>query len=142
MRAGTITAAGFVAVLGAIALNAKPLIDAAAAGWAFLGKATSSTPLGLGAFLIALGLATASQPFLRRVSPLLRCAATRELLIQSAALVIAVAAMWLLMQDQGPKARLYALLLGAFAGFVAPYLFLAIQALIGLAWRALSRPSE
>jgi hypothetical protein len=107
-----ISAAGLLVLL---ATNGAALVGAAGGAWTFLLTLAHTAPLGLSSFLLALALGIAVQPFLRKWLPDLRCHASREFLIESAALAIGIGVMW------GQLRTLSGLLLGILAGLFAPY---------------------
>ena len=125
----TIGGAAFT-VIYIFAAHGKAFFDSMHAGWLFFVDVTKEAPLGLAAFLLALALASASQPFLHRWLPTLRCPLSREFLIESAALVIGVAVMWAQLRT------LPALMLGTLAGFMAPYVHKGIHVGITLIGRS------
>ena len=114
------------------AANGKEFIDAATAAWLFLLRLADDAPLGLVSFLLAVSLAAAAQPFVRRYL-VVRCEHSRDFIADSAALVIGVAVMWAQLRS------LDALLLGLLAGFMAPWVYRGIAALCGLVARRLAR---
>lgn len=107
-----ISVAGLLVLL---ASNGAALVGAAGGAWTFLLTLAHTAPLGLSSFVLALALAVGVQPFLRKWLPELRCHASREFLIESAALAIGIGVMWLQLRS------LSGLLLGILAGFMAPY---------------------
>lgn len=131
---GFLKSAAWSAVFGVVylfAAHGKAFFEAMHAGWLFFVKVTSDAPLGLSSFLLALALATASQPFLTRWMPALKCPLSREFLIESAALVIGLGVMWAQLRT------LPALMLGTLAGLLAPYLHKGLHALVSLTARAI-----
>lgn len=132
MKTKTLTVASVVALIGALGANARPIVDAGQAAWTFFRDALAGAPLGVASFVLSLGLAVASQPYLHKLARQLPCAQSRDFLVETAALVIGVGTLWLQMQHLGGVERLYALLAGMFAGFVAPYIYKGLAA----AWRA------
>lgn len=120
-----------------IATNGDAFFKSISAGWLFLLQLTEEAPLGLSSFLLAFALAVATQPFLRRYLPQMEDDIARAFLIDSAAIVIGVAVMWLQMRT------LDALLLGMLAGFTAPWAYRGICAAITLAvTTAAARPKQ
>jgi hypothetical protein len=123
-----VSLAGLIVLL---ATNGAALVNAALGAWQFLLTLADTAPLGLSSFVLALALAVAAQPFVRKwIAPRVACLASREFVIESAALVIAIAVMWIQTRD------LSGLLLGILAGFAAPYVQKALAALGALAYRA------
>lgn len=123
-----ISAAGLLVLLAA---NGAALVDAALGAWQFLLTLADTAPLGLSSFVLALALAVAAQPFVRKwIAPRVGCVPSREFVIESAALAIAVVVMWIQTRD------LSGLLLGILAGFAAPYVQKALAALGALGYRA------
>lgn len=123
-------------VVYVFAAHGKAFFEAMHAGWLFMLDITSGAPLGLSSFLLATALATASQPFLLRWVPALKCPLSREFLIESMALLIGLAAMWLQLRTMP------ALMLGTLAGLIAPYLHKGLHALIGVTARAIKGPAS
>lgn len=121
-----------------LATNGAGLAEALMRLWQVMLRFSETAPLGLSSFLLALGLAVVSQPFLRKFVPDLRCPLSRDFLIESAALVIALIAMLAQVRD------VYGWMLGLLAGFMAPLVFKGAAALVGLTWRALQKeaPSD
>lgn len=116
-----------------IATNGAALAEALQGLWLVMLKFSDTAPLGLSSFLLALALAVVSQPFLRKWMPHLRCPMSRDFLIESAALAIALAVMLAQVRD------LKGWMLGLLAGFMAPYVFKGLAAIGSLAWRAMQR---
>lgn len=121
------------ALVTLIATQGAAFVESLGAFWLFVLKLTDDAPLGLSSFLLAFSLAVASQPFLRRWVPALKCPLSRDFIIESAALAIAVAVMWTQMRT------LPGIMLGMFSGFVAPYAHKGLGALWGLAVVGLRR---
>lgn len=126
----TITTAGVVAILGAIALNGGKLVEVATGAWLFLLKLSETAPLGLSSFLLALALGVASRPFLLHYLPPMPCKASRDFVIDASALLIGLGVMFAQLRT------LNGALLGLLAGFAAPLVAKAIGAAFGLAKRA------
>jgi hypothetical protein len=123
-----VSLAGFIIILAA---NGAAFFEALQAGWLFLLKLGASAPLGLSSFLLALAMAVAAQPFLRKWLPQhVRCIESREFLIESIALAIGIGVMY------GQLRTLNGLLLGILAGLLAPYLQKGIAMLVALSLRA------
>jgi hypothetical protein len=122
-----ISAAGLLVLLAA---NGAALVAAAGGAWTFLLTLAHTAPLGLSSFALALALGIAVQPFLRKWLPDLGCHASREFLIESAALTIGILVMW------GQLRTLGGLLLGILAGLMAPYAQKGLAAVGGLLYRA------
>lgn len=125
----TITTAGVVAILGALALNGGKLVEVATGAWLFLLKLSATAPLGLSSFLLALSLGVASRPFLLHYLPPMPCKASRDFVIDASALVIGCGVMFAQLRT------LNGLLLGLLAGFAAPLIAKALGALFGLTRR-------
>ena len=120
--------AGIVVLL---AMYGAAFWSALEAGWLFLLKLADTAPLGLTSFLMALEMAIAVQPFLRKwVAPHVHCQDSRDFLVESAALAVGVLVMW------AQTRSLQGLLLGLLAGLLAPYLLKGITATLLLAYRA------
>ncbi len=128
-RTSTITAAGFAAVLAAIALNGARILEVASGAWLFLLNLSATAPLGLVSFLLALALGVASRPFFLHYLPPMPCKASRDFVIDASALVIGVGVMFAQLRT------LNGLLLGLLAGFAAPLIAKALGALFGLTRR-------
>jgi len=123
-----ISAAGLLVLLAA---NGKALVDVLLAAWLFLLKLAATAPLGVSSFALALALAVLVQPFVRRwIAPLVACTASRDFLVESAALAVGFAVMW------GQLRSINGALLGILAGLLAPYVHKGAAALLALAWRA------
>lgn len=125
-----VSVAGLIVLL---ATHGTALAEALTKLWLVMLRFSDSAPLGLSSFLLALGIAVVSQPFLRRWMPALRCPMSRDFLIDAAALAIGLAVMLAQVRD------LFGWLLGILAGFAAPLVFKGLAALVGLAWRALQK---
>jgi len=128
-KTATFTSAGFIALFAAIALNGSKVIEVALGAWLFLLNLSETAPLGLSSFLLALSLAIVSRPFLLRYVPAWRCPASRDFVIDSAALAIGFGVMF------GQLRTLDGALLGILAGFAAPLLAKGLAAVFGLVWR-------
>lgn len=113
-KAITFTSAGFIAIFAAVALNGKQVIEVALGAWLFLINISQSAPMGLSSFLLALALAIVSRPFLQRYTPTWKCPASRDFVIDFAALAIGFGVMY------GQLRTLNGALLGILAGFAAP----------------------
>jgi hypothetical protein len=122
-----ISLAGFLVLL---ASNGAALVDAAGGAWTFLLTLAHTAPLGLSSFVLALALGIAAQPFLRKWLPALQCHASREFIVESVALAIGIAVMWVQLRS------LSGLLLGILAGLLAPYVQKGFAAVAGLLYRA------
>lgn len=129
-RTTTITAAGFAAVLTAIAMNGSRILEVGNGAWLFLLNLSATAPLGLVSFLLALALGVASRPFLLHYLPPMPCKASRDFVIDASALVLGVGVMFAQLRT------LNGLLLGLLAGFAAPLIAKALGALFGLTRRA------
>lgn len=105
----------------------KPFVVALDGAFRFLFKLAADAPLGASSFALALALAVGVQPLLYTAMKQLRCPESRDFLVMAAALVVAVAVMWIQLHT------LQGLLLGLLAGFAAPHVFKGITALIRLA---------
>lgn len=116
-----------------IATNGPALAEALNGLWLVLLKFSETAPLGLSSFLLSLALGVASQPFLRRWMPALRCPLSRDFLIDSSAIVIALAVMLAQMRS------LQGWMLGLLAGFMAPHVFRGLAALGGLIWSGVQK---
>ncbi len=128
-RTNTITTAGVIALLGAIALNGSKLLEVATGGWLFLLNLSSTAPMGLVSFLLALGVGIASRPFLLHYLPPMPCKASRDFVIDVFALALGVGVMFAQLRT------LNGLLLGLLAGFAAPLVAKGLGALFGLTRR-------
>lgn len=122
----TITSASLIAVIGALALNGGKLIEVATGVWLFLLKLSDTAPLGLSSFLLALSLSVVSRPFLLRYLPAMPCRASRDFLIDLAALLIGFGVMF------GQLRTLDGALLGLLAGFAAPLVARGLASLFGM----------
>lgn len=125
-RGWTVTWAGIAAAVTLLAANGAKVIEFITGAWLFLLKLSDTAPLGLTSFVLALALAVASRPFLLRYLPAMLCHASREFVIDSAALLTGVAVMVLQLRT------LNGVLLGLLAGFAAPLVARGIAALLGL----------
>lgn len=130
----SITGLSLAGLIVLLSVHGPAFFEAMSAAWLFLLKLSAEAPLGLWSCLLALSLATASQPFLRRWVPALRCPLSRDFIIESAALVIGVGVMWAHHQ------ALSSLLLGILVGLVSPYMHKGLSAGCGLLWRSLEKP--
>ncbi|MEA9759764.1 hypothetical protein VDF70_11945 [Xanthomonas campestris pv. raphani] len=120
-----------------IALHGSAFAEGAQALWLFLVKITQDVPLGTGSFLLALVLATISQPMLRRWLPHSRANHTkhaRTFLVEFVALVVGFGVMWAL------TGTMPGILLGLVAGFAAPFFYRAAAAAWALFLRKASTP--
>ncbi|PZQ30381.1 MAG: hypothetical protein DI562_07215 [Stenotrophomonas acidaminiphila] len=124
------------ALLVLLAANGRGLAEAITGLWQVMLRFSDTAPMGLVSFLFSLALAVASQPFLRKWMPSLKCPLSREFLIETAALAIALIAQLLQVSD------LKGWMLGLLAGFMAPYVFKGLAALSGLALRGLQKAGE
>lgn len=105
-----ISGAGLFLILAG---NLKELIAAIEAGWIFLTKLATDSPLGLTSFAMALALASLSISFMNKYIPLYPQFALRGLIIDLAALAIGISVVWVQTHD------LSGLLLGLMAGLAA-----------------------
>ncbi len=132
--------AGLVMLIAAIATNGTKFAEGMHAVWLFVIGLTDTAPLGLSSFLLATGLAVGAQAMLARWLPLFKCAKSRDLVTDVAAFAVGFGVMWLQTRGQAdPAARLNGLLLGALAGFMAPYVFKAVAAIVAMAVRKMQK---
>lgn len=132
--------AGLVMLIAAIASNGSKFAEGMHAVWLFVVGMTDTAPLGLSSFLLATGLAVGVQAMLARWLPLFKCGKSRDLVTDVAAFVVGFGVMWLQTRGQAdPAARLNGLLLGALAGFMAPYVFKAAAAVVAMIARRLQK---
>ena len=124
-----ISAAGLLVLL---ATHGKSLVGVLGAAWSLLLSVANEAPVGWGAFALALLLAIVVQPYLRQALPAMRCELSREFLVESAALAVGFAVMWL------QRSTLTGALLGVLAGLAAPLLQKGITAGVRLAQRAIA----
>jgi hypothetical protein len=122
----TITSAGLVALLTAVAMNGDKVLQVVVGTWLFLLKLSETAPLGLSSFLLALALAITSRPFLLRYLPPMPCRQSRDFVVDLIALAIGFGVMFAQLRT------LDGALLGILAGFAAPLLAKGIGALIGM----------
>jgi len=122
----TITSAGLVALLTAVAMNGDKVLQVIIGTWLFLLKLSETAPLGLSSFLLALALAITSRPFLLRYLPPMPCHQSRDFVVDLIALAIGFGVMFAQLRT------LDGALLGILAGFAAPLLAKGIGALIAM----------
>ncbi len=131
-----VTLAGVLAVIAALSANGKGLAEGLTAMWLFLVSLAETAPLGLSSFALAIALAVGVQAALVRWLPLFRCSTSRDLVMDLAAFLVGFGVMWAQTRAQvDPADRLNGLLLGALAGFLAPYVFKGIAAVVSMAAR-------
>ena len=131
-----VTLAGVLALITTLAANGKGFAEGLNAMWLFLVNLAETAPLGLSSFVLAIALAVGAQAALARWLPLFRCPVSRELVMDLAAFVIGFGVMWVQTRAQtDPSDRLSGMLLGALAGFLAPYVFKGIAAVVAIAAR-------
>jgi hypothetical protein len=114
-----------------VATHGAAFFEVMQGAFAFLVTLAKDAPMGLSSFLLALALATASQPFLRHAVKTLRWPWVSDFLFEVAALVIGFGVMW------GQLRTLSGALLGILAGLLAPLLFKAIKAIAELCWESM-----
>lgn len=126
-----ISGAGLFAL---VALHGAKVAEALHGFSLFLFKLVEDAPLGVSSFALAVALAVATQPFLRKWLPVMPCRQSREFVIESAALAVGFGVMF------GQMPTLLGALLGVLAGLLSPYLQKGVAAVVGLIARAAQTP--
>jgi len=129
--------ASLVGLIYIVATQGKDFASGALALWMLLLNAAKTAPLGLASFGIALVLSVLSRYFLRKHLPQLRCPLSRDFLIDAAAVVVGIAAVWFQMSHLAPIDRVNALWIGLVAGLAAPHVYNLLAALGGLVVRSI-----
>lgn len=130
-----VTLASILAIITTLAANGKGFAEGLTAVWLFIVKLGETAPLGLSSFLLALALAVGVQASLVRWLPLFKCATSRDLLTDAAAFVVGFGVMYAQVRS------INGMLLGAMAGFLAPYVFKSIAAVAAMIARRVRKES-
>ena len=124
--------ASLAGLFALFAMNGEEFFASCKAAWLFLLHMTSSAPLGLSSFVLALALGVVTQASLHHWIPRWDNRAMRQFVIESTALAVGVGVMWLQLHS------LDGLLLGLLAGFMAPWIQKAICMVAAFTWRKIN----